>query len=95
MFELAHRRYTTQGIDAFYHRIVGVVEINQSTKMTAGVSGGGTGLFSRISSFFVGAGMSALLGEFFIFKVIREGNVTMLKKQKELEKRIAALEKKK
>ena len=63
--------------------------------MTAGVSGGGIGLFSRISSFFVGAGMTALAGEFFIFKEVREGNLTMLKKQKELEKRIAALEKKK
>jgi hypothetical protein len=39
--------------------------------------------------------MTALAAEFFILKEVREGNVDMLKKQKELEKRLAALEKKK
>lgn len=56
--------------------------------------GGGGGFFSRISSFLVGAGMTALAAEFFILKEVRGGNADMLKKQKELEKRIAALEKK-
>ena len=63
--------------------------------MTAVTSGGSIGLFSRISSFFVGAGTTALVAEFFILKEVRGGNVDMLKKQKELEKRLAALEKRK
>jgi len=37
--------------------------------------------------------MTALATEFFIFQEVREGNLQMLKKQRELEKRIAALEK--
>ena len=56
---------------------------------------GGAGVFSRVSSFLVGAGMTALAAEVYIFKEIREGNLEMLKRHKELEKRIAALEKKK
>jgi hypothetical protein len=47
-----------------------------------------------VSSFLVGAGMTALAGEFYIFKEVRDGNLEMLKRHKELEKRIAALEKK-
>jgi hypothetical protein len=42
----------------------------------------------------VGAGITALATEVYIFKEVREGNLEMLKKQRELEKRIAALEKK-
>ena len=37
--------------------------------------------------------MTALVAEFFILKEVRGGNVDMLKKQKELEERLAALEK--
>ena len=57
--------------------------------------GSGAGLFARIGSFLVGAGLTALGTEIYIFKEVREGNLEMLKKQRELEKRIAALEKKK
>lgn len=55
----------------------------------------GPGLFARIGSFLVGAGLTALGTEIYIFKEVREGNLEMLRKQRELEKRIAALEKKK
>ncbi len=48
-----------------------------------------------MTSFLVGAGMTALAAEVYIFKEVREGNLEMLKRHKELEKRIAALEKKK
>ena len=56
---------------------------------------GGAGFFSRVSSFLVGAGMTALAAEFYIFKEVKEGNLEMLKRHKELEKRLAALENKK
>mmetsp|Transcript_20215 Transcript_20215/g.42405 ORF Transcript_20215/g.42405 Transcript_20215/m.42405 type:complete len:125 (+) Transcript_20215:17-391(+) len=56
---------------------------------------GGVGLFAPIGSFLVGAGFTALATEFLIFKEVREGNMEMLKKQRVLEKRIAALETKK
>ena len=52
------------------------------------------GFFSRVGSFIAGAALTALATEFYIFKEIREGNSAMLKKQKELEKRISKLEKK-
>ena len=58
-------------------------------------SGGGAGIFSRIGSFLVGAGMTALATEVYIFAEVREGNLQMLQKQREIEKRLAALEKKK
>jgi len=56
---------------------------------------GGAGFFARVGSFLVGAGLTALATEVYIFKEVREGNLLMLKKQRDLEKRIAALEKKK
>jgi hypothetical protein len=62
---------------------------------TASTSSGGGSLFARLGSFLVGAGLTALATEVYIFKEVREGNLEMLKKQRELEKRIAALEKKK
>lgn len=66
-----------------------------STTASSSSSGGGAGLFARLGSFLVGAGLTALATEVYIFKEVREGNLEMLKKQRELEKRIAALEKKK
>jgi len=66
---------------------------NSSSK--GGGGGGGAGFFSRLSSFLVGAGLTALVSEFYIFKEVRDGNVEMLRRHKELEVRVAALEKKK
>ena len=62
---------------------------------TTSSGGGGAGIFARIGSFLVGAGLTALATEVLIFKEVREGNLDMLKKQRELEKRLVALEKKK
>jgi hypothetical protein len=56
--------------------------------------GGGTGLVQRITSFLVGAGVTALVTQYYIFEEVKEGNKSMLAKQKELELRIAKLEKK-
>jgi hypothetical protein len=53
----------------------------------------GAGLFQRISSFFVGAGLTALVTQFYIFKELTEGNNQMIASQKEIEKRLAKLEK--
>jgi hypothetical protein len=52
----------------------------------------GGGLISRISSFFVGAGLTALVTQFYIFQEIREGNKSMLAKQKDLDARLKKLE---
>ncbi len=51
------------------------------------------GFFSRVSSFLVGAGLTALVTQFYIFEELRDGNKIMLQRQKELEKRLKALEK--
>jgi hypothetical protein len=50
--------------------------------------------FQRISSFIVGAGVTALGTQLYIHQEVVDGNQQMLKKQKELEGRLAALEKK-
>ncbi|CAJ1934808.1 unnamed protein product [Cylindrotheca closterium] len=52
----------------------------------------GAGLMERLSSFFVGAGLTALVTQFYIFQEIKEGNEAMIEKQKDLEKRVAKLE---
>mmetsp|Transcript_21510 Transcript_21510/g.33761 ORF Transcript_21510/g.33761 Transcript_21510/m.33761 type:complete len:84 (+) Transcript_21510:113-364(+) len=65
-----------------------------STTAASSTGGGGAGFFARFGSFISGAGLTALGTEVYIFKEVREGNLEMLKKQRELEKRLAALEKK-
>lgn len=65
-----------------------------SSTAASSTSGGGAGFFARVGSFISGAGLTALATEVYIFKEVREGNAEMLKKQRELEKRLAALEKK-
>ena len=52
----------------------------------------GAGLIARLSSFLVGAGLTALVTQFFIFKELRDGNRILLEKQKEIEKRMKSLE---
>lgn len=55
----------------------------------------GAGLFQRISSFVVGAGVTALASQYFIYEEVKEGNKLMLLKQQEIEIRLQNLEKKK
>jgi hypothetical protein len=56
---------------------------------------GGAGLFQRITSFFVGAGLTAIVTQFYIYKEIQDGNKLLISKQKEIESRLAQLEGKK
>jgi hypothetical protein len=56
---------------------------------------GGAGIFQRITSFFVGAGLTAIVTQFYIYDEIQGGNKKMIYKQKELESRLAKLEGKK
>ena len=51
------------------------------------------GLLGRISSFFVGAGVTALGTQFYIYQELANGNKMILAKQGELEQRLAKLEK--
>ncbi len=61
-----------------------------STSKSGGMFGG---LFQRISSFFVGAGLTALGTHYLIFEELRKSNSLMIEKQKQLEVRILKLEK--
>ena len=64
-------------------------------KATVNKSGGMFGgLFQRISSFFVGAGLTALGTHYLIFEELRKSNVLMIEKQKQMEARLSTLEKK-
>mmetsp|Transcript_23603 Transcript_23603/g.38954 ORF Transcript_23603/g.38954 Transcript_23603/m.38954 type:complete len:85 (-) Transcript_23603:219-473(-) len=66
-----------------------------SSTAASSSGGGGAGFFARVGSFISGAGLTAIATEVYIFKEVREGNLEMLKKQRDLEKRLAALETKK
>ena len=48
---------------------------------------------SRVSSFLVGAGLTALASQYYIFEELREGNKKMIEKQKDIESRLKKLEK--
>mmetsp|Transcript_19022 Transcript_19022/g.24497 ORF Transcript_19022/g.24497 Transcript_19022/m.24497 type:complete len:96 (-) Transcript_19022:159-446(-) len=67
---------------------------SSSTSSSASTARPGAGLFQRLSSFIIGAGLTALVTQYYIFEELRTGNQEMLKKQKELETRLAKLEKK-
>jgi uncharacterized membrane protein YgaE (UPF0421/DUF939 family) len=54
----------------------------------------GAGFFQRVSSFLVGAGLSALVSQYFIYQELVYGNKSIMNKQKELEQRLSKLEKK-
>jgi len=64
-----------------------------STETKTNPPGRIAGFFSRVSSFFVGAGLSALVSQYFIFEELRVGNKIVIEKQKEIEKRLNALQK--
>lgn len=56
---------------------------------------GGAGFLQRVSSFLVGAGLTALATQYFIYEEVRAGNQLMIRKQAELESRVSKLEKSK
>jgi hypothetical protein len=64
---------------------------SQHNNTTTSATGG---LLHRISSFFVGAGLTALVSQYYIFLELREGNKLMIEKHASLEKRLADVEKK-
>jgi len=55
----------------------------------------GASLFQRITSFAIGAGLMALVTQYYILGEVRFGNKLMIEKQRELEDRLTKLEKKK
>jgi hypothetical protein len=63
-----------------------------SSKAVATPKPRGGGLISRISSFLVGAGLTALATQFYIFKELRDQNTVLLARQKAIEARLNKLE---
>jgi hypothetical protein len=53
-----------------------------------------TGFFQRITSFFIGAGLTAVGTQYYLYEEIKKSNAGMIAKQKEIEKRLDMLEKK-
>jgi len=68
-----------------------IPKVNARAMSSSTKSGGG--FFQRVQSFIVGAGVTALGTQYFIFKEIHEGNNLMRQKQQALEIKITALEK--
>jgi hypothetical protein len=66
-----------------------------ATPPPAATKHSGAGLFQRITSFLIGAGLCALGTQFYILDEIRQGNRLMIRKQQELEERLYAMETKK
>jgi hypothetical protein len=60
------------------------------TSSTGGMFGG---LFQRISSFLIGAGLTALGTQYLIFEELRKSNAAMIDKQREMDNRLSKLEK--
>ena len=58
-------------------------------------SSGGVSIFSRMSSFMIGCGVTAVVTQFYIFKELHDGNTIILKKQMDIESRLKTLEGKK
>jgi hypothetical protein len=56
-------------------------------------AGGIAGFFARVSSFIIGAGVTALITQYYIHQEIVEGNKLMISKQREIEDRLHKLEK--
>ena len=54
-------------------------------KYKAGRGGFGAGLVQRVSSFLVGAGLTALVTQYYIFQEVHQGNMLLLLKQQELD----------
>lgn len=70
--------------------------VDQSTTTAAPISkkSSGGGFFQRISSFLVGAGLTALGTQYYLYEEIKQGNKELMSKQREIEAKIALLEKK-
>jgi hypothetical protein len=51
------------------------------------------GFFARVSSFIIGAGVTALITQYYIHREIVEGNKLMISKHREIEDRLYKLEK--
>jgi hypothetical protein len=56
-------------------------------------AGGVAGFFARVSSFIIGAGVTALITQYYIHREIVEGNKLMISKQRDIEDRLHKLEK--
>ncbi len=56
-------------------------------------TGGVAGFFARVSSFIIGAGVTALITQYYIHQEIVEGNKLMISKQRDIEDRLHKLEK--
>jgi len=82
---------TKHGFNLATHYLQGRLAY-RSFSSNAASSQQGAGLMQRISSFFVGAGLTALVTQLYIFQEIKDGNDAMIKKQKDLEKRVLKLE---
>lgn len=55
----------------------------------------GAGLGQRLSSFVIGAGVTALATQFYLWDELRQGNAVLIKRQAAIEERLAKLEQKK
>jgi hypothetical protein len=55
-------------------------------------SSGFSGLMQRITSFVVGAGVTALVTQFYLFEEIRTGNLLLLQRQNDIDTRLKNLE---
>jgi hypothetical protein len=95
MYICTHHEFLSLGYDQAHVRSRNFAAETTPAKLSKNPVGAGiTGLFQRISSFLVGAGLTALGTQYFIWDEVRKSNMFMIEKQIELEKRLLKLEKK-
>ena len=69
-----------------------LVRFQSSSTSHSGSGGGISGLVSRITSFFVGAGLMAFATQIYLYQELRDGNHQLLTQHAQLEQRMAKLE---
>lgn len=93
MFAISSRIVVRSIINPRWSRTFAEDAVKTASEAKSKPPGRIAGFFSRVSSFLVGAGLTALATQYYIFEEVRNGNKIMLEKQKDIEKRLKLLEK--
>jgi len=93
MFSLTSKRAVRTAFGPRFRRTFAEDAVKKPSEAKSKPPGRISAFFSRVGSFFVGAGLTALVSQYYIFEELKAGNKTMIEKQKEIEKRLTVLEK--
>jgi len=93
MFASTSRRVVQTAFRPRFSRTFAEDAVKSTSETKSSGPGRISSFFSRVSSFLVGAGLTALASQYYIFEELRQGNKALIEKQNEIEKRLQKLEK--